>query len=60
MQSKTHKKDIIILTGDWNAKIDSDNTDWKPAMGKYGYGDRNGRGKRLLEFATAHNLYICT
>ena len=28
-------------------------------MGKYGYGDRNEREERLLEFATVHNLYIC-
>ena len=28
-------------------------------MGKYGYGDRNERGERLLEFATVHDLYIC-
>ena len=28
-------------------------------MGRYGYGDRNERGERLLEFATVHNLYIC-
>ena len=57
--TKTDKKDIIILTGDWNAKIGSNNTDWKSVMGKYGYGDRNERGERLLEFATVHNLYIC-
>ncbi|CAF1081345.1 unnamed protein product [Adineta ricciae] len=57
--SKTDKKDVIILTGDWNAKIGSDNSDWKPVMGRYGYGDRNERGERLLEFATAHNLYVC-
>ena len=57
--SKTDKKDIIILTGDWNAKIGNDNRDWKPVMGRYGYGDRNERGERLLEFATVHNLYVC-
>ena len=57
--AKTDKKDVIILTGDWNAKIGNDNTDWESVMGKYGYGDRNERGERLLEFATVHNLYIC-
>ncbi|CAF1426895.1 unnamed protein product [Adineta ricciae] len=57
--SKTDKRDVIILTGDWNAKIGSDNSDWKPVMGRYGYSDRNERGERLLEFATAHNLYVC-
>ena len=57
--SKTGQNDIIILTGDWNAKIGNDNTDWKSVMGRYGYGDRNERGERLLEFATVHDLYIC-
>ena len=57
--AKVHKKDIIIITGDWNAKIVSDNTDWKSVMGRYGYGDRNERGERLLEFAAIHSLYIC-
>ena len=57
--SETDKKDFLILTGDWNAKIGSDNKDWKSVMGRYGYGDRNERGERLLEFATVHNLYVC-
>ena len=57
--AKVHKKDIIIITGDWNAKIGSDNADWKSVMGRYGYGDRNERGERLLEFAAIHSLYIC-
>ena len=57
--AKADKKDVIILTGDWNAKIGDDNRDWKSAMGKYGYGDRNERGERLLEFATLHNFFIC-
>lgn len=53
------KKDKIIISGDWNAKIGSDNTNWDSVMGKYGYGDRNERGDRPLEFAALHNLYIC-
>ncbi|CAF4616595.1 unnamed protein product [Rotaria socialis] len=57
--ARIHTKDILIITGDWNAKVGSDNADWKRVMGRYGYGDRNERGERLLEFATAHNLYIC-
>ena len=57
--AKVHKKDILIITDDWNAKIGSDNTDWKSVMGRYGYGDRNERGERFLEFAAIHILYIC-
>ena len=54
-----HRKDILIITGDWNAKVGSDNADWKRIMGSYGYGDRNERGERLLEFAATHSLFIC-
>lgn len=53
------KKDLMILTGDWNAKVGNDNTGWEEVMGRYGYGDKNGRGERLLEFVTTHNLFIC-
>ncbi|CAF4049065.1 unnamed protein product [Rotaria sp. Silwood2] len=56
---KTPKKDILILTGDWNAKVGNDNTGWEAVMGRYGYGTRNERGEHLLEFATLHNLFIC-
>ena len=58
--AKVHQKDIIILiTGDWNAKIGSDNTEWKSVIGRYGYGDRNKREESLLEFAAMHSLYKC-
>ena len=56
--AKVHKKDIIIITVDWNAKIGSDNTGWKSVMGRYEYDDRNERRERLLEFAAIHSLYI--
>ena len=29
-------------------------------MGKFGYGERNERGERLLEFAALNDLYICS
>ena len=28
-------------------------------MGRFGYGERNERGERLLDFAGQHNMYIC-
>ncbi|CAF4238801.1 unnamed protein product [Rotaria socialis] len=57
--TQTPKKDIVIVTGDWNAKVGSDNTNWELVMCKCRYGNRNERGDRLLEFATLHNLNIC-
>ena len=52
------KKDIIIA-GDWNAKVGSDNNGWERVMGKFGYGDKNDRGERLLEFALKHDMMTC-
>ncbi|CAF1388891.1 unnamed protein product, partial [Rotaria sordida] len=57
--AKTPKKDILIITGDWNAKVGDNNAGWESAMGKHGYGTRNERGEHLLEFARSHNLFIC-
>ena len=37
----TLRKVILIMTGDWNAKVECDNADWKRVMGRHGYGIRN-------------------
>ena len=52
------KRDIKVLMGDWNAKIGTDEKGWETVMGRYGHGDRNERGERLLEFAQQHDLYV--
>ena len=42
----THKKDVLFIIGDWNAKIGSQET---PAVtGKFGVGMQNEAGKRVL------------
>ncbi|CAF3825274.1 unnamed protein product [Rotaria sp. Silwood1] len=56
--AKVPKKDLILMSGDWNAKVGNDNTGWNSVMGRYGFGDRNDRGERLLEFATVHSLFV--
>ena len=44
----TPKKDVLFITGDWNAKVGSQET---PAVtGKFGLGVRNEAGQRLTEF----------
>ena len=53
------KKDILIVQGDWNAKIGPDAyPDWSGTVGKFAWGETNERGLRLLEFARLHNLTI--
>jgi endonuclease/exonuclease/phosphatase family metal-dependent hydrolase len=47
-----------IVMGDFNAKIGTRNQGEEDIMGKFGFGRRNERGQRLIEFALGRNLYI--
>jgi Reverse transcriptase (RNA-dependent DNA polymerase)/Endonuclease-reverse transcriptase len=51
-------KDILIIMGDWNAKVGTDQKTWGETIGNQGYGDANERGERLLEFCCANQLCI--
>ena len=44
----THKKDVLFIIGDWNAKVGSQETPGE--TGKFGLGVRNEAGQRLTEF----------
>lgn len=57
---KIPNREIIIIAGDFNAKIGNTNGDdhLRNVVGKYGLGDRNERGNILLEFCTENKLYI--
>ena len=51
------KRDIIILLGDWNAKIGKSSV--KTAnIGTFGLGERNERGDRLEEFCITNDLVV--
>lgn len=55
----TPKKDILIIQGDFNAKIGPDAYDqWAGTTGRFTIGETNDRGLRLLEFASTHRLTI--
>ena len=56
---KIPKKESLIAMGDLNAKIGTDHAAWTPTIGKYGLGEANSRGEKLLEFCTLHKLAIC-
>lgn len=56
---KIPKKDVRIIQGDWNAKIGCDvYQNWKGTIGKFGVGEVNERGARLLEFCKLNNLVV--
>ena len=44
----TPQKDVFFITGDWNAKVGSQET--PGVTGKFGLGIRNEAGQRLIEF----------
>ena len=48
LEDLTPKKDILFITGDWNAKVGSQET--PVVTGKLGLGIRNEAGQRLIEF----------
>ena len=47
---QTPKKDILVVQGDWNAKVGKDEqADWGEVCGPYCNVETNERGLRLLE-----------
>ena len=44
----TPKKDVLFIIGDWNAKVESQET--SGVTGKFGLGVQNEAGQRLIEF----------
>ena len=52
----TPKKDVLCITGDWNAKIGSQKTLRVP--GKFDLGVQNEAGQRLIEFCQENALVI--
>ena len=52
----TPKKDVLLIIGDWNAKVGSQET---PGItGKFGLGVQNEAGQRLIEFCQKNALVI--
>ena len=52
----TPKKDVLFIIGDWNAKVGSQEI---PGItGKFGLGEQNEAGQRLMEFCQENALVI--
>ena len=54
----TPKKDVLFIIGDWNAKIESQET--PGVTGKFGLGVQNEAGQRLIEFCQENTLVIAS
>ena len=56
--SKVPQHDALLLTGEMNAKVGTDNSNNERAMGRHGCGERNNNGERLVDFCMNNNLVI--
>ena len=52
----TKKRDVLFITGDWNAKVGSQEI--PGVTGKFGLGGKNEAGQRLTEFFQENTLVI--
>ena len=52
----TPKKYVLFITGDWNAKVGSQEI--PRVTGKFGLGVQNEAGQRLIEFCQENTLVI--
>ena len=53
----TPQNDVLFFIGDWNAKVESQET--PGVTGKFGLGMRNEAGQRLIEFCQENALVNC-
>jgi hypothetical protein len=54
--NETPRKDVLIIMGDWNAKIGKGEE--PGTVGRYGLENRNEAGERLLEFCEENALFL--
>ena len=52
----TPKKDVLFIIGDWNAKVENQET--PGVTGKFGLGVQDEAGQRLTEFCQENTLVI--
>ena len=54
----TPEKDVLFITGDWNAKVGTQET--PGVTGKFSLGVQNEAGQRLIEFCQKNVLFIAS
>ena len=55
---KASTKDMVMMMGDFNAKIGSDNTGYEDTMGTHGLGVMNDNGERFADLCANNQLVI--
>ena len=50
--------DLLVILGDFNARVGSDFSSWNSVIGPHGIGECNENGERLLDFCASNQLII--
>ena len=53
---RTPPKDVLFVTGDWNTKVESQDT--PGVTGKFGLGVQNEAGQKVIEFCQENTLVV--
>ena len=56
--AKIPNREILLILGDFNAKIGAKSGQLGDCVGNFGLGKRNERGERLIQFASENNFTI--
>lgn len=57
--SSLPRNDIVVILGDFNAKVGNNNDNIKEIMGKHGLGSVcNNNGERLIDFCSTNEFFI--
>ena len=58
MVSDVSPRDMLLVLGDFNARVGSDFQSWRSVIGPHGMGDCNDNGERLLDFCSNNQLLV--
>lgn len=58
IMNKRSEREVVLLIGDFNAKVGNDNTGYRVTMGRHGVGTMNENGQHLTDFCANNNLAI--
>lgn len=55
---RKHVHDVLLILGDLNAKVDTNNEGKRSTMGNNGFGVINNNGSRLIDFCQENKFII--
>ena len=56
--SKIPKRDMLLVMGDFNARVGNDSNAWQDTIGRFGPEKQNGHGVKLLDFCAFNSLVV--